>query len=143
MKEAEGISVDKFVDYAIMCMQDFTITKHFILLPAPGAGIHIFGWFLIFPWLSGRFAPGPWGAEVFTGSSCHIVSGVVWAWLFPCGSGGGAGLKCSVADDRLYIKIFTQKEKRYEKIPCNAAGADDGSVPLRLRLQARCRGSRC
>ena len=43
MKETEGISVDKFVDYAIMCMWDFTITKHFILLLAPGAGIHIFG----------------------------------------------------------------------------------------------------
>ena len=110
MKEAEGISVDKFVDYAIMCMWHFTITKHFILLPAPGTGIYIFGCFLIFPWSSGRFAPGPWDAEVFTGSSCHIVSGVVWAWLFLCGSRGGAGLKCSVADDRLYNKFFTKGE---------------------------------
>ena len=143
MKETEGISVDKFVDYAIMCMRDFTILKQFAVLPAPGAGIHHFGCCCAFSCFSGRSAPERRGKGAFTGSSCHIVSGVVWAWFFPCGSGGGAGLKCSVADDRLYNKIFSQKEKRYEKIPCNAAGSDDGSVPLRLRLQARCRGACC
>ena len=62
MKETEGISVDKFVDYAIMCMQDFTITKHFILLPAPGAGIHIFG---LFPPFFRAFRSGAVGCGGF------------------------------------------------------------------------------
>ena len=111
MKEAEGIAVDKFVDYAIMCMWDFTITKHFILLPAPGAGIHIFGWFLIFPGLSGRFASKPWDAEVFTGSSCHIVSGVVWAWLFPLRKlGERLGLNAPWRMTDFITNLFTKGE---------------------------------
>ena len=65
MEEAEGISVDKFVDYALMCMRDFTILKQFAVLPAPGAGIHHFYCCCVFFLFFRAFRSGATGKRSF------------------------------------------------------------------------------